>query len=101
MSKPHSHYHKSVAHLESVDIYRLLELYGVTDPCRQHAIKKLFCAGQRGGKSEAQDIQEAIDTLKRKLQMLAEDAALRESTAPIRGPGFCCFGDCLGLPEPG
>lgn len=71
----HSHYHKSVAHLQSIDVYRVLALFGVTDPCVQHAIKKLLCAGRRGAKSEGKDIQEAIDTLQRRLEMHAEDAA--------------------------
>jgi hypothetical protein len=71
----HSHYHKNVEHLKSIDVYRVLSLFGVTDPCVQHATKKLLCAGQRGVKSEAKDIQEAIDTLQRRLEMYVEDAA--------------------------
>ncbi len=71
----HSHYHKDVSHLKTIDIYRLLELFGVTDQALGHAIKKLLCAGQRGaGKTFEQDVREAVDTLNRRLQMLAEDA---------------------------
>lgn len=73
MSK-HSHYHKDVAHLKTIDVYRLLELFGVTDQALGHVIKKLLCAGQRGaGKTFEQDVREAVDTLNRRLQMLVED----------------------------
>lgn len=69
-----SHYHKNVKHLETIDVYRVLQLFGVTDPCLQHAVKKLLCAGQRGVKPVAKDVQEAIDSLTRWQEMLAEDA---------------------------
>lgn len=72
----HSHYHKDVRHLKSIDVYRTLELFGVTDQALGHAIKKLLCAGKRGaGKTFEQDVREAVDTLNRRLQMLAEDDA--------------------------
>ena len=70
----YSHYHKDVSNLKTIDVYRTLELFGVTDQALGHAIKKLLCAGQRGaGKSFEQDVREAVDTLNRRLQMLAED----------------------------
>jgi len=69
----HGHYKKDVRHLGAVDVYRVLTLFEVTDPCLQHAIKKLLCAGQRGSKSQDQDIQEAIDTLHRFQEMQAEN----------------------------
>ena len=69
----HGHYFKKVTHLDAVDVYRVLELFEVTNPCLQHAIKKLLCAGSRGAKDMEQDIQEAIDTLCRYQQIRAED----------------------------
>lgn len=70
----HSHYHKSVKRLEYVDVYRVLSLFNVTDPCIQHAVKKLLVAGGRGaGKDIARDVQEAIDTLGRWQEMRHED----------------------------
>lgn len=69
----HCHYHKSVKHLESIDVYRVISLFSVTDPCVQHAVKKLLCAGQRGAKDFGKDIREAVDTLERCLEMRAED----------------------------
>ncbi len=70
------HYFKSVSHLETVDVYRVLSLFQVNDPCIQHAIKKLLCAGDRGDKSMIKDIIEARDSLNRHLEMLQEDGLL-------------------------
>ena len=67
------HYHKNVAHLKYVDVYRVLILFGVTDPCLQHAIKKLLCAGNRGAKDKTQDVQEAISSLLRYLETQTEN----------------------------
>ena len=36
----HDHYFKDVSNLKHIDISRVLILFGVTDPCLQHAIKK-------------------------------------------------------------
>ena len=69
----HNHYFKKVTHLDAVDVYRVLELFEVTDPCLQHAIKKLLCAGARGNKDVEQDVQEAIDTLGRYQDMRVEE----------------------------
>lgn len=73
-AREHSHYFKNVAHLTEVDVYRVLELFGVTDQAVGHAVKKLLCSGGRGVKDVAQDIKEARDTLTRWQEMRAEDA---------------------------
>lgn len=67
-----SHYHKPCPY-SHVDVYRVLELFGVTDPCLQHAIKKLLVAGGRGAKPAPKDIAEAIVTLTRWQQMRQEE----------------------------
>lgn len=73
--RAHSHYFKDVAQLSHVDVYRVLALFAVTDPCLQHAVKKLLVAGGRGGgKDISRDIQEAIDTLARWQEMRTEEA---------------------------
>ena len=69
----HNHYFKKTVHLDAVDVYRVLELFNVTDPCLQHAVKKLLCAGDRGAKDMEQDVQEAMDTLERYQDMCRED----------------------------
>lgn len=73
--RKHSHYFKSVEGLKDIDVYRVLQLFNVADPCLQHAVKKLLVAGGRGGgKDITRDSQEAIDTLKRWQEMRAEEA---------------------------
>lgn len=69
----HDHYKKDIKHLDNIDIYRVLDLYGVTHPAIQHAVKKLLCAGQRGAKDYERDLREAVDSINRALQMIAED----------------------------
>lgn len=73
--RKHSHYFKDVTHLTHIDVYRVLELFGVTDQAIGHAVKKLLVAGARGVKDTDKDVQEAIDTLTRRQEIQAEDAA--------------------------
>jgi hypothetical protein len=75
------HYFRNVKRLVFIDIYRVLRLWEVSDPCLQHAIKKLLAAGKRGAKDSKKDIQEAIDTLKRYQQMEDEDSAFEDSSS--------------------
>ena len=69
----HDHYFKDVTHLKTIDVYRVLDLFGVSNPCVQHAIKKLLCAGQRSVKDERRDVEEAVSSLVRCLEMQTED----------------------------
>lgn len=72
----HNHYFKRVAHLEYIDVYRVLDLFGITDHAIGHALKKLLVAGGRGaGKDIGQDIQEAIDSLVRWKEMQVENGS--------------------------
>lgn len=48
-----------------IDVYDVLVGFDVKNPAVQHAIKKMLCAGQRGYKTEEQDINEAIQSLGR------------------------------------
>lgn len=81
MSK-HNHYFKDVSHLKSIDVYRIIDLYNVTNPCIQHALKKVLVAGGRGaGKDVSKDIQEAIDSLERWKEMQTECSHM--SISPI------------------
>jgi hypothetical protein len=79
----HPHYHKDVRNLETIDVYRVLALFNVTDPCIQHAVKKLLVAGGRGaGKDLGKDVQEAIDSLERFKEMREEDTIGRDRFQP-------------------
>lgn len=77
----HAHYFRRVAGLQHIDVYRVLDLFGVTDPALAHAVKKLLVAGGRGAKAAAgwdasKDVQEAIDTLERWQAMQEENYLL-------------------------
>lgn len=79
--RKHSHYFKAVGHLDEIDVYRVCDIFQIDDPsgATQHALKKLLLPGQRGGgKYRRKDIQEAVDTLRRKLEMMDEDAQLMQ-----------------------
>ena len=52
-----------------VDVYDILLAYAVTNPADQHAIKKMLMAGKRGVKDEIQDRKEAIQSLKRAIEL--------------------------------
>lgn len=72
----HSHYFRDVSTLTEVDVYRVCDLFQVNDPsgATQHAVKKLLLPGQRGGgKDLRKDLQEAADTIARRIEMLDED----------------------------
>lgn len=69
----HQHYKKDVKHLEYIDVYRIIELYELHDPCFQHALKKILVPGARGYKDLTKDINDIIDTMQRKLEMIAEN----------------------------
>ncbi len=91
--RKHSHYFKSVKGIDMIDVYRVLELFGVTDQALGHAIKKLLVAGGRGHKDIEKDVQEAIDTLQRWQEMRVEDGAQVQTGAaklfgiyPAAGP---------------
>jgi hypothetical protein len=75
LPRKHSHYFKSVEGLKTIDVYRVLELFAVTDPCIQHAVKKLLVAGGRGSKDISKDIREAIVTLERWEEMREENGS--------------------------
>lgn len=73
-SKKHSHYFKDVSHLNEIDVYRVIELFGVVDPCLAHALKKLLVTGGRdGNKSKEQDVRDVIASCNRWLEMQAEN----------------------------
>jgi hypothetical protein len=73
LKKEYNHYFKSVKNYDYIDVYRVLTLFDVDDPCIAHAIKKLLCAGKRGDKDSYEDISEAIDSLKRYIEIKEED----------------------------
>ena len=57
----------------TVDVYDVCRAFGVTCSATQHAVKKLLCAGLRGSKSAAQDIDEAANSCRRAIELLQAD----------------------------
>ena len=56
-----SKYTKTI-HGVSVDVYDVLQAWGVINPALQHLIKKALQCGRRGHKDNAQDLQDIIDS---------------------------------------
>jgi len=69
----HEHYFIDVSAYDRVDVYRLIELAGITCPVAQHVFKKAFATGKRGHKSLCKDWQDIADSAARRLQMMDED----------------------------
>jgi hypothetical protein len=74
--RKHSHYYKACP-FDEIDFYRIVLLFGITDPCVQHALKKLLVVGGRGSKDADQDVQDVIDTMERWKEMRAEEENAR------------------------
>jgi hypothetical protein len=88
--RKHNHYFKDVSNLTTIDVYRVLQLFNVTDPCIQHAVKKLLVAGGRGaGKDITKDVKEAVDSLNRWTEMRGEEVPtpvtlMKEVLGPVQ-----------------
>lgn len=53
----------------TLDVYDVLQAWEVSNPAIQHAIKKLLQPGTRGHKSRQQDLQEALVSLRRAIEL--------------------------------
>jgi hypothetical protein len=76
MADKHDHYFKDCPY-NKIDVYRILEIYNVTDPVQQHIVKKALCLGERGHKNLTTDLNNIIDSCRRKLEMLEEEECLK------------------------
>ncbi len=66
-----SHYrHSFMGH--KIDVYRVLELFGVTDPVAQHIVKKLL-RGEKKGHTMDFVWDEVFQACERKKEMMEED----------------------------
>jgi hypothetical protein len=87
----HEHYFIDVSAYDRVDVYRLIELIGITCPVAQHVFKKAFATGNRGHKDLRRDWQDIADSAARRLQMIDEDIAITERLTDALG-GKAAFG---------
>jgi hypothetical protein len=60
----------------TVDVYDVLRAFAVTDPAIQHAVKKLLCTGIRGHKDSRQDLEEAVQSIHRALDVIRAEEAI-------------------------
>ena len=65
-----------------IDVYAVLDAFEVICPARQHAIKKLLCAGARHKNTEVDDLREARDAVDRAIQMLLSKTINKEQPDP-------------------
>ena len=68
-NRKHGHYFKDVSNIAEIDVYAVLKLFEVTDPCLQHIVKKALCAGKRGHKDMMEDLQNIVDTAIRAVEL--------------------------------
>lgn len=77
--KPNNKYQRTVIDISDhknvviADVYSVLKAFRVTCPARQHAIKKLLCAGLRGKGDTLQDLQEAAMAVDRAIELQFQD----------------------------
>ena len=64
----------------TVDVYRVLSAFEVTDPALQHLIKKALCAGLRGHKDTEQDLQDIIDSGHKALTLFKDTQQLEQKS---------------------
>jgi len=69
-----------------VDVYDVLRAFEVTDPAVQHAVKKLLCSGNRGHKDRKQDLEEAVQSIERAIDVLRAGELFSEPLAVTCAP---------------
>lgn len=60
----------------TVDVYRVLDAFVVTDPALQHRAKKALCAGLRGHKDREQDLRDIIASAEKALALHLDKMSL-------------------------
>ncbi|WPK20284.1 hypothetical protein [Salmonella phage SD-12_S18] len=66
------HKYRRVYRGQVFDVYDIIEMWQVTCPAIQHALKKILVPGKRGKNSTLADIKEAIDALIRAMELQEE-----------------------------
>ena len=67
----------------TVDVYRVLDAFGVYDPATQHAVKKMLCMGLRGHKDYLTDLNDSIDSLQKAKELYGQKM-IHESSKSIQ-----------------
>lgn len=69
----------------TVDVYRVLEAFGVTSAPLQNLVKKALCAGLRGHKDRVQDLSDILLSAQKAVDMARDENACapRPPVAPV------------------
>ena len=69
-------YHKKIVgfggDVVTVDVYRVIDAFNVTDAGLQHALKKILMPGLRGKGGTMQDLEEARDAVSASIDLLKD-----------------------------
>lgn len=57
------------ATVQEIDVYGVIETFGLTCPARQHALKKILLAGEHGKNDTIADLEEARDAIARAIEL--------------------------------
>ena len=68
----------------TVDVYRVLDAFGVFDPATQHAIKKMLCMGLRGHKDYLTDLNDSIESMQKAKELYGQKM-IHESDKSVLG----------------
>ena len=85
----HNLENQNVEDFVKADVYEVLEAFDVKCPARQHAAKKVLCAGIRGKGDATQDLIEARDALNRAIELeirRVNNEQLKSDLAGLRIP---------------
>lgn len=69
----------------TVDVYRVLDAFGVSDPATQHAVKKMLCTGLRGHKDYLTDLNDSIDSLQKAKELYGQKVIYESRNQPQNG----------------
>lgn len=64
----------------TVDVYRVLSAFEVTDPALQHLIKKALCAGLRGHKDRSLDLNEILQSAQKAVHLNDDKQELEQES---------------------
>jgi len=71
----------------TVDVYRVIEAFGVASAPLQHLVKKALCAGLRGHKDRIQDLSDILLSAQKALQMAGDEKACTPQTPTTKQVG--------------
>ena len=81
----HNLENQNVEDFVRADVYEVLEAFDVKCPARQHAAKKVLCAGIRGKGDATQDLIEARDALNRAIELEIRRVNNEQSKSDLAG----------------